>query len=424
MNKFIIAVLGTCITVGSLTAQTLQSVTNSGNSTTRSVWIGMDSAAGVTGGVVQNTLNVGGKMKLLGLASVYTSGPDANQPTIYRSGVNNGTYPFNNYDNLILQAGGATRDILFVTGLAPTEKMTIKGNGNVGIGTNNPIVPLHTVSYNNTNMAAAYQWGEYYGTTLGVSGTAAPYYALHVAANLNADGSGKTGGYKSLLFVGANGNTGMGITTPNYNLQIHGSNSSYVQFTSSVTGTANTDGFIVGSGMAGQAVLLNRDNTDMIFYTNNMPQMYLNAGGNLLVGKSSQTNSTYKLDVAGNVRADKVVVNTTGADFVFDSSYELPSLSEIEKFVTANKHLPGIASAAQMQQNGLDIGEHQTRLLQKTEELTLYLIAQYKYGKEQQQKLEAQDKKLISLENKLTEQAQLIEKLLQRSPQLSSNQKP
>ena len=56
-------------------------------------------------------------------------------------------------------------------------------------------------------------------------------------------------------------------------------------------------------------------------------------GGNVLIGKTSQTNTSYLLDVAGNIRANKLVVNTTGADFVFAKKYHLIPLNELEKYI-------------------------------------------------------------------------------------------
>jgi hypothetical protein len=111
--------------------------------------------------------------------------------------------------------------------------------------------------------------------------------------------------------------------------------------------------------------------------------------GNVLIGETTQVNSAYKLDVNGNVRATKLVVNTTGADFVFDSTYHLPALSATEKYILTNHHLPDIAPAAQMRQQGVDLGDNQTKLLQKIEELTLYMIEQ--------------QKQIASLQSQLTE---------------------
>ena len=95
--------------------------------------------------------------------------------------------------------------------------------------------------------------------------------------------------------------------------------------------------------------------------------------GNLGVGT---TSPTHELDVRGTIRANEIVVNTTGADFVFAEDYQLRPLSEVKVFIQENKHLPEIKSAQEMQENGVGINELQTQLLQKIEELTLYILQQ------------------------------------------------
>lgn len=128
--------------------------------------------------------------------------------------------------------------------------------------------------------------------------------------------------------------------------------------------------------------------------------LYINSdNGNILINQTSQTNTAYKLDVAGNVRANKVVVNTTGADFVFAPEYKLSSLQELEKFILQHRHLPGIQPASEMQQNGLDVGDNQTRLLQKIEELTLYVIDLHKKVTEQQAVIQQQEKSIRALQS-------------------------
>ncbi len=108
-------------------------------------------------------------------------------------------------------------------------------------------------------------------------------------------------------------------------------------------------------------------------------------GGNVLIGKASENaGANYLLDVDGTERCNKLVVNTTGADFVFQKNYKLLSLDSLENYVTKNQRLPGIESAKQMQENGEDVGSLNTKLLQKVEELTLYLIQL----KQENQKLE------------------------------------
>jgi len=101
-------------------------------------------------------------------------------------------------------------------------------------------------------------------------------------------------------------------------------------------------------------------------------------GGNVLINKTTQTNNAYKLDVGGGVRADSIVINATGADFVFDKGYKMSSIEELAKYIGENKRLPDVPSAETMQKDGASVGEMQTKLLQKVEELTLYLIEQNK----------------------------------------------
>jgi len=105
--------------------------------------------------------------------------------------------------------------------------------------------------------------------------------------------------------------------------------------------------------------------------------MTLKTNGNVGIGT---TAPAHKLDVSGNiratgtVRANEVIVTSGGADFVFDSDYRLRPLEEVEQFIIENKHLPEISPASEMIQNGVNMGEFQIQLLQKIEELTLYII--------------------------------------------------
>ena len=111
----------------------------------------------------------------------------------------------------------------------------------------------------------------------------------------------------------------------------------------------------------------------LMFYTNTNTLCATMLDNRLGIGTS---NPQYTLDVNGSIRAKEILVETTGADFVFADNYRLRPLSEVEAFITENKHLPEIQSAQEMQENGVSVSELQTKLLQKIEELTLYLIQQ------------------------------------------------
>ena len=75
-----------------------------------------------------------------------------------------------------------------------------------------------------------------------------------------------------------------------------------------------------------------------------------------------------------NLRAKEIRVNTGWADYVFENNYRLRSLAEVEKFIKKHKHLPGIEKAAKLEKDGVDISKMQTKMMEKIEELTLYLI--------------------------------------------------
>ena len=94
------------------------------------------------------------------------------------------------------------------------------------------------------------------------------------------------------------------------------------------------------------------------------------------IGTSNFTdaNDTYRLAVKGAIRAERVRVYTTWADFVFDKNYQLPTLNEVEYHINKFGHLKDIPSSSEVEKNGIDLGDMNKRLLQKIEELTIYVI--------------------------------------------------
>lgn len=90
------------------------------------------------------------------------------------------------------------------------------------------------------------------------------------------------------------------------------------------------------------------------------------------------------LEVNGKIRTKEVVIETVNwwSDFVFDKNYKLPSLAEVESHIKEHKHLPDVPSEAEVKENGINVVEMQAKLLQKIEELTLYVIDQQKEIKE------------------------------------------
>jgi hypothetical protein len=129
-------------------------------------------------------------------------------------------------------------------------------------------------------------------------------------------------------------------------------------------------------------------------------------GGNVGIGS---TNPDSKLTVKGKIHAEEVKIDlAVPADYVFEKyylgqsslkpDYTLLTLSEVEKYTQANHHLPNVPSAKEIKENGLLLGEMSNVLLQKIEELTLYVIEQNKSIEGLKEQLKVQNAKTEKLE--------------------------
>ncbi|MBC7864881.1 MAG: hypothetical protein IAF38_18040 [Bacteroidia bacterium] len=150
-----------------------------------------------------------------------------------------------------------------------------------------------------------------------------------------------------------------------------------------------------GSPNGGNNYLFLADDGHVGVNTNN-PTGQLTVNGKTLIGDPGLAGfmglpGTYLLYVQQGILTEKVKVavctSVDWADYVFDSNYKLKSLNEVETFVAANKHLPNIPSAEEMVKEGNDLGKMDAKLLEKIEELTLYLIQQNKKMEEIQKEI-------------------------------------
>ncbi|MNG86656.1 hypothetical protein D3C87_511220 [compost metagenome] len=133
--------------------------------------------------------------------------------------------------------------------------------------------------------------------------------------------------------------------------------------------------------------------------------LHILADGNIGIGT---TAPVARLTVNGNILAKEIKIKTdiTVPDYVFDPSYQLPTLSSIEEYVRTYRHLPEIPSAAEIQKTGVDLTQMNLALLKKVEELTLHLISKEKeiekLKENQKNSLQKISERLEKLENEKT----------------------
>lgn len=175
--------------------------------------------------------------------------------------------------------------------------------------------------------------------------------------------------------------------------------------------TVNANGDVVlttdvgGSGGGSNVNIYNSNGTltgnRTVSMVNNRLMFDTNTSGAIYIGDRNDitnnanfptTTGNYRLYVEGGILTEKVKValrsTTNWADYVFEENYKLMPLNEVERFINTNKHLPGIASADDLVESGLDLGEMQAKQMEKIEELTLYIIDQNKKVEQQSKEIE------------------------------------
>jgi hypothetical protein len=148
-----------------------------------------------------------------------------------------------------------------------------------------------------------------------------------------------------------------------------------------------------GSGGTGQTIRVKNNGTKAFHVENATGTIYdafsVFGDGRTLIGNASQVTmpSGYKLYVQTGILTEKVKIalasSSDWSDYVFDDNYKLRSLEEVNAFIKQNKHLPGIPSAQELvEQGGIDVAKMNAKLMEKIEELTLYMLQLNEKNKE------------------------------------------
>ncbi|MEW7278601.1 hypothetical protein ABW636_08395 [Aquimarina sp. 2201CG1-2-11] len=240
------------------------------------------------------------------------------------------------------------------------------------------------------------------------------WYATPTAAEALLSGYGGIKFFTERLprmTITRSGNLGIGIVNPTSKFHIY-SNTSSVSSDAGVTieqnGTGDAQLQYLLTGV--QRWVTGIDNSDgdkfIIGRGTNWVQgknFVLDNNGNVGIGTSNP--GSWKLAVNGNIRAKEIKVETGWSDFVFYENYKLPTLEEVETHIAEKGHLKDIPSAKEVAKNGIFLGEMDSKLLQKIEELTLYTIQQQK----EIQNLKEENEELKSMAIRLTRLEKLLE---------------
>lgn len=208
-----------------------------------------------------------------------------------------------------------------------------QANGNIGIGTVNPNSKLTVIG------------------NIGVTGPIQGTNATDQLLDLYADSWVHNGAYQYLFGNG------------------HPTAAGQMWFTSGHGQGGNTTAFSFGQ----KATSNSGDYARTEFMT-------IQANGLVRIGTPVDAEiNGYRLAVGGGgLIATKVKVAIQGspdwADYVFAPDYSLMDLSELRTYVAQNRHLPGVPSAEEVVNKGLDLGKMDAKLLEKVEELTLYIL--------------------------------------------------
>ena len=267
-----------------------------------------------------------------------------------------GTYSSNTGGKFIVRTGGDDR--VFVT-----------ESGNVGINTSLPSAKLQVhASSGGENLRIYAPTGGLIQFTSGI------VTSQLLKGFLDVEGND--------FRIGTNSANNNG----NFIVRVNGTNRVIVDPIGTVNMPAGIDAGLASNGllMLGDVGSSNivMDNNEIIARNNGGTSTLIlqNDGGSVRIGNVS-VPSGYKFAVNGRMICEelKVKVASTGwPDYVFDDKYKLPSLDELKNFIAENKHLPNIPSAAEVEKNGLEIGDMQKRMMEKIEELTLYILQQQK----------------------------------------------
>ena len=283
---------------------------------------------------------------------------------------------------------GAVPDVDFGTGAGNTSgslhfaiqgvpKVSIDSIGRMGVGTMYPHYQLHVTNgdlFLQSNQGK-FMFGYEGGNQWRLTSTNGGADLLWIAYN----GSSET--YKHNFSQNGYVGLGTGSSTPGAPLHIKGNTALMLKIEGAAPYAAlydNTDGYKGYWWYNGADVIHGSLGTSAIkMAPGNYLSTNFNADGRVSIGVGGGIAATgYLLSVKGKIICEeaKVQLSANWPDYVFDQHYKLMPLSELEKSIREQQHLPNIPAAKELETNGILLGDMNRRIMEKVEELTLYII--------------------------------------------------
>ncbi|WP_421876487.1 hypothetical protein [Marinoscillum sp.] len=279
-------------------------------------------------------------------------------------------------------------------------KLSLTNSGFLGVGITNPDTKLHIEGTTSTYSRIANSGGN---TRL----TLGAVTDRNIIYSQDYNGGAQTlklqVNNENNFVIRPDGKIGIGTADPSAELEVKSdtNDNAEIHINSSTSGKPSILRF-QDAGITTWGLLSHYPNPDKLSiynYHNNTNAMVFDINGNVGIG-TNNPNSNYKLSVNGSIRSKEVKVEANWSDFVFEPDYDLLTLEEVEQHIQEKGHLPEIPNEADVTENGFNLGEMNAKLLQKVEELTLYLIEQNKQNQSQQARIEQLEKKLAQLEER------------------------
>ena len=177
---------------------------------------------------------------------------------------------------------------------------------------------------------------------------------------------------------------GIGTTTLTEHLNING-NATVKQLTAT---EITVNGVINGQNDVKAMAFVDKNNSNYFLWPAN-PNVSLRVAGKIFSESKIECKEFEVKEIVSNsIETNEIRTNTLNvkvdnvADYVFDENYQLNSIEELSEYIKENKHLPGLPTATELEQNGMDVAEMNNLLLEKIEELTLYIIELKKENEE------------------------------------------